>query len=151
MIKGYLRIASLSLLSLFLFIGADYSVKRWVLDHTHWFNYSKVDFVAPVRAGEPIYMISYNTWYRPTNTEWDDRLFCFKNIGGDTDATYVDGINPKDGRYFPKSTKPRPWKFLNAAPAVGLKCYSKHVITIKIDYGLLKDQVIYSDPITIGE
>lgn len=138
------------LLSFMTFLSADYSVKRWVLSHDHWFNYSKVEFLQPVIAGEPVYMLSFNTFKRGAPMVWNDTLFCYLEATNFM-ATNMFTVTTASGFYFPKGVEPRPWKFLDKAPDAGVTCYSKHVITINVGYGLEKMQIIQSDPIQIKE
>lgn len=150
MIQNIMTALKFGILSLCLFVAADYAVKRWVLDDTHWFEYEKVEFVEPVRQGAPVYMLSYSVWHRPADVTWNDALFCYLNPQ-DKRATRIRTPEPiTDNNYFPAADGlPEPWKFLRSAPRAGLVCYSRHVITVRAGYGLEKRATVKSGKITI--
>lgn len=150
MSAAIIKSIAFGLLSFMTFLSADYSVKRWVLSHDHWFNYSKVEFLQPVVTGLPVYMLSFNTFKRGAPMSWNDTLFCYLEAT-DYKATNVFAVTTASGFYFPKGVEPRPWKFLDKAPHSGITCYSRHVITIKVGYGIEKMQIIQSDPIQVEE
>lgn len=150
MIRTLLYILSLWVASVVAFATADFATKRWVLDHTHWFEYSKVEFIAPLVEGRPVDMLSYSDWHRVSDVTWNDALFCYLDLNDEMATRIVTPPSIVDRAYLPNNAAaPKPWRFLEAAPRAGLECYSKHVIVVNVGYGITKTQTLYSDPITI--
>lgn len=137
-IKGFI-VATL------LFVCAKYIVLS-AAPRSIWFHYDGISFYNQPVEGEWIEMISYSNWYIPVNVKWIDSLYCSAK---DKDTfTFIDQNKPLKKNMHMEESPISPWLFIRA-PKAGNKCYVESSVTIYLDFGITKTQVVKTDVIEV--
>ncbi len=113
---------------------------------SYWFTYHAIKPAQDVfQIGEPLKFLSFADFHKKTDVRWNDVLRCnfdmdqFGYLFFSEYTSQADSWGP-----FKSATTPRPWAYNERIPQAPTTCFVDSTITVKLPYGITKQQEIFS-------